>query len=144
MTVPATTPDEGSVEPGSTGALSQLIRAGVDEFGSYRRISARAVDPETGEPVSWQYLQKLVENPPTSAPSPARMRAIAAGLGKSERRIKEAVAKQWLEYEATELAGYDNEVRIIVGHLAGMSPFELRRWRAMIEADERARRESDD
>jgi hypothetical protein len=34
-------------------------------------------------------------------------------------------------------------VRIIVGHLAGMPEAELRRWRAMIEADERARREND-
>jgi hypothetical protein len=144
MTAAATTPDDGAVEPGSIGALGQLIREGLGELGSYRRIASRAVDPESGEQVSWQYLQKIVENPPASAPSPERMRAIAAGLGKSERRIKEAVAKQWLEYEATELSGYGDEVRIIVGHLAGMSPFELRRWRAMIEADERARRESDD
>lgn len=35
------------------------------------------------------------------------------------------------------------EVRIIVGHLAGKTPDELRRWRYMIEADERAQRETD-
>jgi hypothetical protein len=70
------------------------------------------------------------------------MGAIAAALGKPVRRIQEAVAKQWLLYEATELAGYDSEVRIIVGHLAGKTPEELRRWRYMIEADERAKREA--
>ena len=45
-------------------------------------------------------------------------------------------------YEATELAGYDEEVRIIVGHLAGKTKAELMRWRYMIEAEERARREA--
>jgi hypothetical protein len=45
-------------------------------------------------------------------------------------------------YEATELAGYDEEVRIIVGHLAGKSKAELMKWRYMIEAEERAKREA--
>ena len=70
------------------------------------------------------------------------MRAIAAALGKPFRRIQEATAQQWLKYEATELAGYGNTVRIIVGHLAGMPESEKRKWQAMIEAAERAERES--
>jgi hypothetical protein len=70
------------------------------------------------------------------------MRAISAATGKPFRRIQEATAKQWLMYEATELAGYDEEVRIIVGHLAGKTKAELLQWRLMIEAAERARREA--
>jgi hypothetical protein len=69
------------------------------------------------------------------------MRALAAALGKPYRRIQEAAAKQWLQYEATELAGYDADVRIIVGHLAGQSKAEVRQWLAMIEAAERVKRE---
>jgi protein-disulfide isomerase-like protein with CxxC motif len=106
-------------------------------------MSERAIDPDTGTKLSKPYLQRLVGNPPANAPSETQMRAIAAALRVSDRRVKAAAADQWLGYVATELAGYNDEVRIIVGHLAGMSEPELRRWRAMIEADERARREND-
>lgn len=143
MTAPATAPDSGTDEPSPRGALSQLIQDANDRGLSYQKMSDRAVDPETGAKLSKPYLQRLVGNPPTNAPSPAQMRALAAALRLTEQRVKRAAAEQWLEYEATELAGYNDEVRIIVGHLAGMPESELRRWRAMIEADERARRESE-
>ncbi|MFJ5090020.1 hypothetical protein [Streptomyces sp. NPDC088674] len=141
MTAATAAPDSGRAEPAPIGALSRLIQEALDKGDSYQRISDRAVDPETGTQVVKQYLQKIVRNPPANPPSPANLRAIAAGLEVSDRRVKEAAAQQWLEYEATELAGYDEEVRIIVAHLAGKPRVELRRWRAMIEADERARRE---
>lgn len=143
MTVPATAPDPGADEQSApVGALSQLIQDALDKGDSYQRLADRAVDPETGETVSKPYLQRVVKNPPANPPTPAMMRAIATALGKPFRRIQEATAKQWLQYEATELAGYPEEVRIIVGHLAGKSPAELLQWRMMIEAAERARREA--
>lgn len=126
------------------GALSQMVQDELDKDGiSLRRLGERAVDPETGQSISWQYLQKLVKNPPASAPDPLQMRALAAALSKPYRRIQEAAARQWLQYEATELSGYDDDVRIIVGHLAGKSKAELRKWRYMIEAEERAQREAE-
>ena len=64
-------------------------------------------------------------------------------LKASEQRVRRAAAKQWLEYEATEVAGYNDEVRIIVGHLASKSPEEVRRWRYMMEADDQAQREGE-
>jgi hypothetical protein len=144
MTVPATAPDPGTAaEPTPIGALSQLIQEALDKGGSYGKLAEGAIDPQTGETVSKAYLQRIVKNPPANPPNPAQMGAIAAALGKPLRHIKEATAKQWLLYEATELAGYDAEVRIIIGHLAGKSPAELKRWRMMIEADERARREAE-
>ena len=143
MTAAAPDRATGTDEPSSRDALSQLIQDANDRGLSYQKMSDRAVDPETGTKLSKPYLQRLVANPPTNAPSPTQMRAIAAALRISERRVKVAVAEQWLEYEATELAGYGDDVRIIVGHLAGMPESELRRWRAMIEADERARRENE-
>lgn len=142
MTAAATAPEAGTAAP-SKGALSQLIQDVNNRGLSYSKMSARAVDPETGIKLSKPYLQRLVVNPPANAPSPAQMRALAVALGASIRRIKAAAAEQWLEYEATELAGYNDDVRIIVSHLAGMPESELRRWRAMIEADERARRDDD-
>lgn len=143
MTAPATTPDSGMDEPSSRGALSQLIQDANDRGLSYQKMSERAVDPESGTRLSKPYLQRLVGNPPAKSPDPKQLKALAIALSVSERRVKAAAAAQWLEYEATELAGYNDEVRIIVGHLAGMPESELRRWRAMIEADERTRREND-
>ncbi|MGW9397248.1 hypothetical protein [Streptomyces sp. NPDC055642] len=143
MTAAATAPDTGTDEPSSRGALSKLIQDANDRGLSYAKMSAQAVDAATDTKLSKPYLQRLVTNPPASPPSPQQMKALAAALRVSERRIKAAAAEQWLEYEATELAGYNDEVRIIVSHLAGMPEAELRRWRAMIEADERARRESE-
>lgn len=94
--------------------------------------------------LSRQWYQKLVKNPPVNPPSVEQMTALSAATGKPLRRIKEAAALQWLQYEATELAGYDEEVRIIVGHLAGKPKSEQVRWRMMMEASDRAQRESDD
>lgn len=143
MTASATAPESGTApQPSPPGALSQLIQEALDQGDSYGRLADRAVDPETGETVSKPYLQRVVKNPPANPPTPPMMRAIAAALRVPFRRVQEAAARQWLLYESTELAGYDSEVRIIVGHLAGKTPEELRRWRYMIEAEERARREA--
>jgi len=143
MTVPATAPDpDATAQPSRIGTLAQLIQEALDNGGSYGKLAELAIDPETGETVSKPYLQRIVKNPPVNPPTVPMMRAIAAALRKPVARVQEATAKQWLQYEATELAGYDAEVRIIVGHLAGKSRAELMRWRYMIEAEERAKREA--
>lgn len=145
MTAAAPAPDQGAAEQLSpVGALSKLIQDALDKGDSYQRLADRATDPESGETVSKPYLQRVVKNPPANPPTVPMMRAIAAALGKPFARVQEATAKQWLQYEATELSGYDAEVRIIVGHLAGKSRAELLRWRMMIEADERAQRQAED
>ncbi|QLJ01473.1 hypothetical protein HZZ00_10875 [Streptomyces sp. NEAU-sy36] len=142
MTAAATDPEPGTAAP-TRGALSRLIQDANERGLSYSKMSERAVDHDSGTKLSKPYLQRLVTNPPANSPSPKQLKALSNALGVSERRIKAAAAAQWLEYEATELAGYNDEVRIIVGHLAGMPESELRRWRAMIEADERARRDNE-
>lgn len=143
MTAPATAEDHRPTGPSPVGALSRLIQE-VQESGiSYQDMANRAVDPDTGTRLVKQALQKLVKTPPVNPPLLPQLKAIANGTGVPLRRVKEAAADQWLEYEATELAGYGDEVRIILSHLGGMSQQEQRRWRAMIEADERARRESE-
>lgn len=141
MTAAAPAPDTGTAEPSSRGALSKLIQDANDRGLSYAKMSERAVDTKTGTKLSKPYLQRLVTNPGANPPSEIQMRAIAAALRVSERRVRAAAAEQWLGYVATELAGYNDDVRIIVSHLGNMPESELRRWRAMIEADERARAE---
>jgi len=143
MTSAAPARETRADQPSSRGALSQLIQDANDRGLSYQKMSDRTAGPDGKARLSKPYLQKLVDNPPVKAPSAKQLAAIAAGLRTSENRVKRAAAEQWLEYEATELAGYNDEVRIIVGHLAGMSEPELRRWRAMIEADEQARRDGE-
>lgn len=120
-------------------ALSQLVREvnsnGVS-FGEMARQSERA-----GFPVSKPYFQKMATNSVVSAPNPQQLEGISAGLGKPLPLVQRAAAIQYLAYEATELSGYDDETRIIVAHLSGMDATEKRRWRAMIEADERVKRD---
>jgi hypothetical protein len=144
MTAPATEPDPGTAAASTLGALSQLIQDANDGGLSYQDMADRAIDSGTGTRYYKQNLQKLVRNPPVNPPTPAQMQAIANAIGRPLRIVKAAAAKQWLMYEATELSGYDEDVRIIVAHLAGQSPADKRRWRRMIEAEEQARREVDE
>ncbi|WP_158717846.1 hypothetical protein [Streptomyces sp. NRRL F-2664] len=121
--------------------LSRLVRE-VNDDGrgiSYQEMSDRA--EAAGHQLSKPYFQKLATNAVTTAPSPDRLRAIAAGLRRPLAVIQRAAAVQFLDYEATELSGYDDDVRVIVAHLAGMGAGEKRRWRAMIEAAEQADRD---
>lgn len=142
MTAAAAAQNEGAAKAAPMGALSRLVQEVNDTGVTYQEMADRGVDEVTGTQLPRQWYQKLVKTPPVHAPTPEQMKAISKALGRPLRHIQEAVASQWLQYEATELAGYGNEVRIIVGHLAGMPETEKRKWLAMIEAAERARRES--
>lgn len=122
-------------------ALSQLVRT-VNDDGrgvSYQEMADRAA--AAGVRLSKPYFQKMATNAVTAAPTPDRLRALAAGLAKPLAVVQRAAAIQYLDYQATELAGYDDDIRVIVAHLAGMEKVERRRWQAMIEADERAKRD---
>lgn len=124
-------------------ALSRLVREANDDGrgASYQVMADRAA--AAGHPLSKPYFQKLATNAVTQAPSPDRLRGIAAGLQRPLSIVQRAAAIQYLDYQATELAGYDEDIRVIVAHLAGMEKGERRRWQAMIEADERAKRSDD-
>lgn len=123
--------------------LSRLVRD-VNDDGrgvSYQQMADRA--EAAGFPVSKPYFQKLATNSVVGAPTPNRLQGIAAGLQKPVPIVQRAAAVQYLAYEATELAGYDEDIRVIVAHLAGMEKGERRRWQAMIEATERAKRDGE-
>lgn len=122
-------------------ALSQLVRT-VNDDGrgvSYQEMADRA--SAAGYSLSKPYFQKMATNAVPKAPTPDRLRALAAALQKPLAVVQRAAAIQYLDYQATELAGYDDDIRVIVAHLAGMERSERRRWQAMIEADERAKRD---
>lgn len=115
--------------------LSRLVRE-VNATGvSFQKMADQAQGH--GETLSKPYFQKMATGNVTTPPNDARLRAIAAGLQRPLRVIQRAAAAQYMDYRSTELAGYDEETRIIVAHLAGMDPGERRRWRRMMEAAER-------
>ncbi|MFV8127479.1 hypothetical protein [Streptomyces syringium] len=122
-------------------ALSRLVREVNDSGTSYQKMADRTRGSKSGETLSKPYLQKLATNAVTQAPNPARLQALAAALQKPLSVVQRAAALQYLDYRATELAGYDDDVRVIVAHLAGMEKSEQRKWRAMIEASEQAGRD---
>ena len=117
--------------------LSRLVREVHDaEAISYQRMADRAT--AAGVTVSKPYLQRLATNGVTSAPGPDMLRAIAVATRRPLSVVQRAAAIQFLDYRATELSGYDDDVRVIVAHLAGMDRTKLRQWRRMIEAAEDA------
>ncbi|WP_051856138.1 hypothetical protein [Streptomyces sp. NRRL S-1868] len=123
------------------GELSRLVRDAQQAGESYQRLADRAIDPETGDQLSKPYLQKLASGAVTSPPRGPMLRAIAAALRLPPAVVQRAAARQFLDYEATELSGYDDDIRVIVAHLSGMDPTERRKWRAMVEAAEQASQE---
>jgi hypothetical protein len=122
-----------------TDDLSQLVRRVNDSGVSYQDMADRAA--AAGWSVSKPYFQKLGTNAVSKAPDRRQLPGIAAGLGTHVQAVRRAAARQFLGYEGRELTSFSDDVRIIVSHLADMSEEDARRWRAMIEADERARQQ---
>lgn len=120
--------------------LSRLVRDVNDEGVSYQRMEDRA--RAAGYSLSRSQFQKFAANSVKQTPSLEDLKAIAAGTGRPLRTVQRAAAVQYLQYEATELTGYGDDVRVIVAHLAGMGGDDVHRWRAMIEADEKAQQEA--
>ncbi|MFJ4637503.1 hypothetical protein ACIP69_18000 [Streptomyces hygroscopicus] len=114
--------------------LSRLVREANDVGLSFGQMEKQA--ERSGYPVSKTYFQKMASNAVTRAPTPDTLRGMAEALRHPLAVVQRAAAVQYLDYRATELSGYDDDVRIIVAHLAGMKPGEKRKWRAMIEAAE--------
>ncbi|HEY8983246.1 MAG TPA: hypothetical protein VIU15_27165 [Streptomyces sp.] len=119
--------------------LSRLVRDANAAGTSFAVMEKRARN--AGYLLSKSQFNKFALNTVKSAPSEAELMAISAGIEKPSRLVKRAAARQYLNFEGSELSGFSDEIRLIVAHLAGMQPEDQRRWRAMIEADERARLE---
>jgi DNA primase len=96
-------------------------------------MGRRSVGAE-GKGMSKAYFQRLAAGGVSKAPSSDELEAIARGIGRPPKLVKQAAASQWLGLEIQELSGYDEDVRHIVVRVADMDPQERKRWRAMIEA----------
>ncbi len=132
---PTEGPDSTPEAEPTADALSKLVRDVNKAGASFQDMANRA--RERGHSISKPYFQKIATGNATTAPSAEMLKAIAAGLRLPLRIVQRAAAIQYFSYEATELSGYDDDTRIIVAPLAGKSPADRRRWRAMIEAEDR-------
>lgn len=117
--------------------LSRLVREVNDAGVSYATMEKRA--RQAGRSLSRSQFNKMANGTVKTGPSDEDLLAYAAGLEKPLSLVTRAAARQYLNLQATELSGYGDDVKVIVAHLAGMPQDDVRRWRAMIEADERAR-----
>lgn len=83
--------------------LSAFIRRTLTHHKmTYRELADAAVDPETCEQLDYRWLNGLVRGRYSNAPTPARLRAIAAGLRVPPVVVKRLAAQQFLELEEVE------------------------------------------
>ncbi|MGW0821776.1 hypothetical protein [Streptomyces sp. NPDC002845] len=122
--------------------LSRLVREVNDTGVSYAAMEKRA--RKAGYQLSRSQFNKMAARTVTNPPGEKYLLALAAGLQKPYRIVARAAARQYMNFDSTELSGYGDDVRVIVAHLAGMETDDQRRWRAMIEADERAKAQGED
>jgi len=126
---------------GRNGPLSDMVcdanRAGL----SYMDMQKRSVGPAGERGMSKPWFQKLATGKVASAPSAEELEAVARAIGRPDRIVKEAAARQWLGWESVELSGYDDDMRHIIVRAAAMEPRERKRLRAMLDAVDKVDRE---
>jgi hypothetical protein len=123
------------------GPLSRIILNAQAAGASYDTMAERAIDAASGARlITRSFLYKVARGTNAHVPTPDELRGIAQATRTPLGLIKRKAAEQYFDYTATELSDYTEEMRYIVSHLEGMSEDQVHRWRAMMEADESARR----
>lgn len=124
-----------------TGKLSDMVAAAQRAGTSYGKMAADSAGPAGEKGMSKAFFQRLATGGVLTAPKPEELEAIARGIRRPIRLIKEAAASQWLQWESVELSGYDDDMRHIIIRAAAMAPRDRRRLRVMLDAVEEAERE---
>nr|BEK68789.1 hypothetical protein KPHV_60160 [Kitasatospora purpeofusca] len=117
-----------------SGKLSDMVAAAQRAGTSYGKMATDSVGRDGERGMSKAFFQRLATGGVLTAPKPEELEAIARGIRKPVRLVKEAAASQWLAWESVELSGYDDDMRHIIIRTAAMDPYERRRWRAMLDA----------
>ncbi|TDC79741.1 hypothetical protein [Actinomadura sp. 7K507] len=98
-------------------ALSQFVHERNEQGLSYRRMAVRAIDPVTEQHLGFQWISKLAAGQVAKAPEPWQMRALAAAMDVPEDMVKTLAARQWLEYEISEVRlGSDEWILFRLAH----------------------------
>lgn len=124
------------------GRLSDMVLAANLAGMSYARMAAESVGPAGEKGMSKPWFARLAAGGVMSAPTPEELAAVARAIDKPLRIVKEAAASQWLGWEALELSGYDDDMRHIIIHAAGLDPQARRRLRAMLDAADQVDRDA--
>jgi transcriptional regulator with XRE-family HTH domain len=119
--------------------FSDLVRSRRAELGiTLRELEARSIDPETGEQAKFGWLSKVENGGSVKAPSPAILRALAAGLKMPVRVVQEAAAAQFLDY--TDFVWSDDRTtRVLVARIEEMSDEDRQRLADIAETFARRR-----
>ncbi|MDV5145871.1 helix-turn-helix transcriptional regulator [Streptomyces sp. SBC-4] len=118
----------------STQTLSDVIRDRRAELGlSLRDAEERCVDPDTGKVVSRTYIDSLEKAAANlQPPTPARLRALAAGFDLPLALLREAAGRQF--YGVSSGWAPSGKVQTFVARLEELDPAEQDRVLAMLEA----------
>jgi transcriptional regulator with XRE-family HTH domain len=123
------------------GPLSDLVRKRKDELGlTLRLLEERCVDPhpdpnsgqEAGPLWGRSTLSLLINGERIKPPSPAKIRALAAGLDLSVDDVREAAGKQFFGVDTLRTG--DRKVRAFVRDFEGLSPEDQRKVWDLLEA----------
>lgn len=101
--------------------LSDLLRERRHELGlALRPFAERCMDPLSGERLLYGRLSKLERREPVAAPTPAQLRALAAGLELPLRRVQQAAAAQFLGIPL-EVWSSDGTTRLLTSYVESMT-----------------------
>jgi hypothetical protein len=132
---------EATSGPIRPGKLTDMVLAAQRSGASYAKMARDSIGRAGERGMSKAWFQRLATGGLLTAPKPEELEAVARGIGKPIRLVKEAAASQWLEWESVELSGYDDDMRHIIIRAAAMEPRERRRLRAMLDAADQVDRE---
>ncbi|MGW3570182.1 XRE family transcriptional regulator [Streptomyces sp. NPDC000941] len=124
--------------------LSDLVRARRAELRlSLRALADRCVDPEAGggSLVKYSWIDRLEKRLPVIPPQLPELRALAAGLQLPLVMLQDAAGAQFLGIDS--LRAQSGEVMALLAHAEELSPEDLAKVTAMVEAFARKGRKSD-
>ncbi|MFE9253915.1 hypothetical protein [Streptomyces sp. NPDC006879] len=117
-------PDAGEAERPAT-LLRDIVRAAIDKPGeNLRSLSARAVDPETGQKIAHNTLPKIA-----SGEGYRRERwiigAVAAATGLPLETVQAAASAEWTGLDVAKLRTSKPGATVVVAYAEGTDPQDL-------------------
>jgi hypothetical protein len=120
--------------------LAQLVSVSKHDSGlTYKQISERSIDPESGYRASANILWKIGTGEDVKI-NPPLVRAVAQGLGLSLKRVQAAAARQFLGWLVDDPFGADpgdDDEVVRVVHRAGLTAADLPRVAEVIKESRR-------
>jgi len=124
--------------------LSRFLRQHKQSSGkSFREIAKLAIDPDSGDAVGFQWLDRLANNQIAKCPDPWQLRALAAGLDVALDVVKDLAARQWVQYESRQLSLGTPWDWVLYPQVRGMSEEDQETLRQVVVAFIASRRQAE-